>query len=99
MQVYIFKIAPKEYNNGLTIAFNKKPTKEQIVTHINKLIAKSKNQFFIDLCTKCKNGVDTFGVPGIHENNEGVMHWKDKGMSQYSSKGCTLVKIINIVEI
>jgi hypothetical protein len=95
MQIYLFSFKPKNYTTGLTLTFNEKPSKEQVVSHIEKLKEKTGNVNFKDLCTRCLASIDTWGF----SNRDGVHLWCDKGMSEYSSFGKTLVKTLNVITL
>lgn len=96
MQIYLYNFKPKNYTTGLTLTFNKKPTKKQVIEHIERLKNKTGNENFKELCTRCLSAIDTFGL----SNREGSHSWVDHpGISDWSSRGKTNIKILNVITL
>lgn len=95
-KAYVYNITPKGYQKGLTVCFNEKPTKTQMMKHIKTISKKTNNEVFKSLCNKCITSIDTFGLI----EKEGCRNMLPVfGSSKDSSKGTIAFKILHITNI
>lgn len=95
-KAYVYNISPKGYQKGLTVCFNKKPTKAQMINHIKTIHDRTCNEVFRTLCNKCITSVDTYGLL----EKEGCKNMLPVfGSSKDNSKGTIAFKIIHITSI
>ena len=95
-KAYVYNITPKGYQKGLTVCFNKKPTKVQMIDHIKKISNRTCDQVFRSLCYKCISGINTFGLI----EKEGCRNMLPVfGSSKDNSKGTIAFKILHITNI
>lgn len=92
--IYLFKIQPSGFNINLSMAFEKIPSVEQLISAIETECKKQKIvQAFIDRSVSC---IKTYGIPKMKENGQYVVNFKDMGDSKWSSKGFAILKEFNL---
>lgn len=92
-KIYLIKISPDKWNQSLQVSLNFYPNKEDLKLIIEE---EAKNKFypktFIDACQR---GVEFYDIPKIRTGEiQAYSHWKTKGMTSYSSKGYTAIKML-----
>ena len=95
-KAYVYNITPKGYQKGLTLCFNKKPTKDQAMKHIESISKKTNSSVFKSLCSKCISSIQAFGFI----EKEGCRNMLPVfGTSQLNSKGTMAFKILHITSL
>lgn len=92
--VFIIKVQPKEFSQGLSFAFKSKPTKEKVIDAIDEILTKTTNENVVALCLRCIDGVKFYGIPSLASP---VHEWKDKSMTNFSSKGFTMLQNLKVL--
>lgn len=95
--VFLLIIKPNKMSGHIELAFDYKPTKEDILKVLKGKLEKVVNDGTKALFEKCIIGIDMYGVPSIGDKDEGNNQWKCKSESIYNSKGSTFIKRINLI--